>query len=564
MYFRALAADYDGTLAHQGAMEQATFDALVRLRRGGRQIILVTGRELADLRHIVPDLTLFDRIVAENGGVLYDPGRGSEAALAPGPPAVLVQELMERGVEPLSIGHTIIATWRPHEAAALAAIAQLGLDHQIIFNKGAVMILPAGVNKASGLIAALHDLRLSKLNVVGVGDAENDRAFLAECGASAAVANALPSLREACDITLMSDHGVGVSELIDRLLEDDFGVIPASRRGVSLGIDSDANHTWLTPQDSLLIIGGSGSGKSRFTTALVERMIDKSFDVCLLDPEGEYETLDRVVAIGDEMQAGSIDEALRLLSKGMSVALGTVAINLDQRQCLFERLLPRIEALRKTTGRPHWVVADEAHHYLPSLCNATREIVGRAPAGLVLATIDPDWLPHAIVGTIDYVMAFGTTAFDIIRQFGGASMSSRYSQPGLGPDEALLWSRAAPQGPRRLRIEGPRHHHERHKGKYAIGDVGEAHSFYFGWSPDGQVYRARNLAEFRSKADHLPEEIWQRHLHAGDFAAWFLHVIRDDELARRAEEIAEDANLGAKESKEQIAAIIRNRYAITK
>lgn len=564
MYFRALAADYDGTLAHHGAMEQATVDALVRLRRAGRQIILVTGRELADLRHIVPDLTLFDRIVAENGGVLYDPGRSFEAALAPGPPAVLVQKLMEHGVEPLSVGHTIIATWRPHEAAALAAIAELGLDHQIIFNKGAVMILPAGVNKASGLIAALHDLGLSKPNVVGVGDAENDRAFLAECGASAAVANALPSLREACDITLMSDHGAGVSELIDRLLENDFGLIPPSRRGVSLGIDADANHTWLTPEDSLLIIGGSGSGKSRFATALVERMIDKSFSVCLLDPEGEYETLDRVVAIGDQMQAGSIDEALRLLSKGMSVAFGTVAIDLDQRQSLFKRLLPRIEMLRKMSGRPHYIVADEAHHYLPASCIPTSEIVCRAHAGLVLATISAEWLHPAVVGEMDYVMAFGTTAFDSIRKLAGASVASKYPQPRLAADEALLWSRAPPHGPRRLRISGPRHQHERHKGKYAIGDVGEAHSFYFGWSPNGQVFRARNLTEFLSKADRLPEEIWLRHLHAGDFAAWFLQVIRDDELARRAEEIAEDAHLGAKESREQVAATIRDRYAVTK
>ncbi|WP_429925734.1 HAD-IIB family hydrolase (plasmid) [Agrobacterium vitis] len=563
MYFRALAADYDGTLAHHGAMEQATVDALVRLRRAGRQIILVTGREMADLRHIVPDMTLFDRIVAENGGVLYDPVRGSEVALAPGPPPALVQKLMEHGVEPMSAGQSIIATWQPHEAAVLAAIAELGLDEQIIFNKGAVMVLPAGVNKASGLVAALQDLGLSKANVVGVGDAENDLAFLVECGASAAVANALSSLREACDITLMSDHGAGVRELINRLLKEDFELIPPSRRGVSLGIDADANHIWLTPQDSLLIIGGSGSGKSRFATALVERMINKNFSVCLLDPEGEYEDLDRMVAIGDQMQAGSIDEASRLLSNGMSVAFGTVAITLDQRQCLFERLLPRIETLRKTSGRPHWIIADEAHHYLPASCIPTSEIVCEPHAGLVLATITPDWLHPAVVGAMDYVMAFGSTAFDIVQKFSVESTFSKYSQPRLGPDEALLWSRVSPHGPRRLKIEGPRHH-ERHKGKYAIGDVGDAHSFYFGWSPDGQVYRARNLAEFLSKADHLPEEIWLRHLHTGDFAAWFLHVIRDDELARRAKEIAEDASLGAKESREQIAVAICDRYTIAR
>ena len=48
----------------------------------------------------------------------------------------------------------------------------------MIFNKGAVMILPSGVNKATGLAAALEELGLSPHNVVGVGDAENDHAFL--------------------------------------------------------------------------------------------------------------------------------------------------------------------------------------------------------------------------------------------------------------------------------------------------------------------------------------------------------------------------------------------------
>lgn len=562
MYFRALAADYDGTLAHHGAMDKDTVEALRRLRRSGRQIVLVTGREMSELRHVVPDLKLFNKVVAENGGVLYDPGTFEEMPLAPSPPTALVQKLLEHGVEPVSVGHTIIATWQPHESAVLAAIVELGLDHQIIFNKGAVMVLPAGVNKASGLMAALRDLGLSRSNVVGVGDAENDRAFLFDCGASAAVANALSSIRDACDIKLKSDHGAGVCELVDRILEEDFRLLPSARLGVCLGVDTDGSQAWLTPQESLLIVGGSGSGKSWFATVLVERMMDKDFDVCLLDPEGEYENLDRMVAIGDEAQAGSTDEALRLLSQGMNVALGTVAINLEQRRYLFELLLPRVEKLRETTGRPHWVVVDEAHHYLPSSCNSAGEVLVRAHGGLVLATIDPDWLPRSVVDTVDHVMAFGSTAFDLVGRCGGPSNSSRYSQPRLAVDEALLWSRASPDGLRRLRIECPHHRHERHKGKYAIGDVGEAHSFYFGWSPDGHLTKARNLAEFISEANLLPEEIWLRHLRAGDFSAWFLHVIRDDELARRADEIAANAKAGAKESREQIATAIRDRYAI--
>ena len=49
----------------------------------------------------------------------------------------------------------IVSTRVPHESAVLEAIRQFGLDLQVIFNKGAVMILPAGHNKASGLAAAL-------------------------------------------------------------------------------------------------------------------------------------------------------------------------------------------------------------------------------------------------------------------------------------------------------------------------------------------------------------------------------------------------------------------------
>ena len=101
----------------------------------------------------------------------------------------------------------------------LDAIRDLGLELQIIFNKGAVMILPAGVNKASGLTAGLDELGLSPHNVAGIGDAENDHAFLRLCGASAAVANALPSLKTECDLVTRGGRGAGVVEVIDRVLE---------------------------------------------------------------------------------------------------------------------------------------------------------------------------------------------------------------------------------------------------------------------------------------------------------------------------------------------------------
>ena len=63
-----------------------------------------------------------------------------------------------------------------------------------MFNKDAVMVLPAGVNKATGLDYALRKLGLSFHETVGIGDAENDHAFLQRCECAVAVSNAVPSI----------------------------------------------------------------------------------------------------------------------------------------------------------------------------------------------------------------------------------------------------------------------------------------------------------------------------------------------------------------------------------
>ncbi len=100
-------------------------------------------------------------------------------------------------------------------------IHEHGLELQVIFNKGAVMILPANVNKASGLKAALKLMNLSPHNVVAIGDAENDHALLRMCEVSVAVANALPAVKDTADIVTTLDHGQGVSQLITGLLRND-------------------------------------------------------------------------------------------------------------------------------------------------------------------------------------------------------------------------------------------------------------------------------------------------------------------------------------------------------
>jgi HAD superfamily hydrolase (TIGR01484 family) len=221
MRYLALATDYDGTLAHHGRVDQATLSALHRLPESGRKLIMVTGRQLDDLRRVFPEMDLCDYIVAENGALLYQPGCHEERPLGEPPSELFVQGLRERGVDPLSIGRVIVATKEPNEKIVLDVIREVGLELQVIFNKGDVMVLPSGINKASGFHEALIHLGLSPHNTVGVGDAENDHAFLSVCGYSVAVANALPMLKECVDWVTEGSYGAGVIELIDRIIATD-------------------------------------------------------------------------------------------------------------------------------------------------------------------------------------------------------------------------------------------------------------------------------------------------------------------------------------------------------
>lgn len=238
MLIRALASDYDGTLAHHGAVSAATLGALRRLKASGRTLIMVTGRELPDLERVFPEVPLFDAVVAENGALLWRPGRGEAEALAPAPPAAFVAALQARGVEPLAVGRSIVATADENARIVADVLRVLGLDWRLILNKDSVMCLPPGVDKASGLAAALRTLDLAAEDVLGTGDAENDIAFLAACGVAAAVANALPEVKAAAHIEAPHAAGAGVAWLIERLLDEPDDFVALARRGRRTSVTS--------------------------------------------------------------------------------------------------------------------------------------------------------------------------------------------------------------------------------------------------------------------------------------------------------------------------------------
>ncbi len=218
MRYRVLASDYDGTLADDGKVDGRTAQALRQLRASGRHLILVTGREQIDLQQSFSDLSLFEYVVTENGATLYRPATKVEEALAPPPPDAFVALLRERGVTPLSVGRTIVATVQPNEHIVLQTIRDLGLELQVIFNKGAVMVLPSAVNKGTGLTTALERMMIPPSEVVAIGDGENDHSLLSTAGLGIAVSNAVPLLQEAAAFVTEQPASRGVVEVIDRLL----------------------------------------------------------------------------------------------------------------------------------------------------------------------------------------------------------------------------------------------------------------------------------------------------------------------------------------------------------
>lgn len=217
MAYRVFATDFDGTIAHDGVVDEPTLAALRRLKAAGVKIVLVSGRELTDFLNIFAEIDLFELLVLENGALLYDPKAQKTELLAPAPPVPLVERLRSQNV-PISVGHSVVATVEPHEHAVLSAVRDLQLEWHVIFNKGSVMCLPAGVTKATGLKPALERLGVDPQDVVAAGDAENDHAMLQMVGLAVAPANALQAVKQSADLVTDGARGDGIQQLIDRWL----------------------------------------------------------------------------------------------------------------------------------------------------------------------------------------------------------------------------------------------------------------------------------------------------------------------------------------------------------
>lgn len=567
MRYLGLAVGYDGTLASHGRISVDAANAIERVRVSGRRVILVTGRRLDELRSICDCVGLFDLIVAENGGLVYDPTRREETELADPPSPRLLDALRASAVAPLEIGRVAVATRAPQRKCVQDVIWELGLESQTIANRGVVLVLPPGVNKGSGLEHALRSLGLSRHEVVGIGDAENDHSLLARCECAIAVADAVPSLKAAADFVTDAANGAGVVEVVDRLVADDLSHLTGRLREhlILLGTKADGSELRFAPYGhNILVAGPSGSGKSTLTAALIERLIEKDYQVCIVDPEGDYGTLNDVVALGNQWRAPSVSEVLSMLEDPqLNLSVNLLGIPLADRPEFIAQLIPNLQALRARTGRPHWLVLDEAHHMLPRTWGHAGTALPQRLGETILVTVHPDHVDPSILAPIDVAIAIGRLPEQTLGRF--AAMTGRHLAwpEGLEPEhgEVVVWFAGREAAPFAVEPKAGRAERIRHQRKYAEGDL-RWHSFYFRGSDGRLNLKAQNLAVFCQIAQGVDEETWRFHLRRGDYSHWLRTSVRDEFLASEAERIERRDDLPAWQTRQMIVELIRSRYTL--
>ena len=536
-YFRAVAVDYDGTLA-DGPVASDTLTALAEARTRGIRVILVTGRIVNELRAVFAHVEdHVDALVAENGAVLVT-SVGVRRLAAPIDRAVS-SGLSARGVVHRS-GQVLIACDAADEPAALEVIRGLGLDCRLVRNRGELMILPAGVTKGSGLLEALGELGLSQHNTLGVGDAENDHSLLEVCEIGVAVANAVDALRAHADVTLALPDGQGVADLLRGPLLAGRTHVHPRRWQITLGIDDRGEAVTLpASQLNVAVCGGTGAGKSYLTGLMCEQLIRLGYAAVVLDPEGDHiglgELRDVLVTGGEDRRLAGPAEIVRLL-RNVSVVVNLSHLDAAEQANYLAGLPAEIEAQRAATGLPQWVVVDEAHAPF-GRAGASLGVFNPAAKGYLLVTWRPEELSSEVPAALDAVIALTSPQPpDHLVDLTAAVADMPRAQIARlldGPTgRAVLAWRAHPHQAVTFTLGARSTPHLRHEHKYDHAGVERGRRFYFRTDADtltGAV--AANLAELEDEIVRCDPGVLRHHCPDHDFSRWVAAVFHDQTLA---------------------------------
>ena len=564
-----VALDYDGTIAHGGVMDPDVRTVIGELRRHGITVVIVTGRILSDLRAVAGDLRYVDAVVAENGAVFAVPGSGHSTTLALRPPARFFEELEQGGIE-FARGECIIDAHARHADAILRVIRDLELPLVLVFNRSRVMVLPQGISKATGLRDGLAMLRLSLHNTLGIGDAENDHELLHACELGVAVEWASDSLKEIADEVIAGGSPAAVAQYLRRVLAQPVMARPfRGRRRVFLGHDEGGGPVSLAVKGrNLLVTGEPKAGKSWAAGLLAEQLILHRYAVCVIDPEGDYRSLESLPSVtlfgGDEPppRPRQILRAFRHPDESGVIDLSQVAHT--EKIEYVRALLSTLARLRRVTGLPHRIVLDEAHYFLqdPDLIR----VLDLALGGYTFVTyrvsgLHPDVL-SATEGTIVTRQSDPREIESLRAAFGAPDLDLDLGRLALGQAVLLPGLEEAGGVVRPFQLASRLTSHVRHRSKYVDVPVPASRAFIF-TDKGSQVGSVGTLNEFIAAIAEIRSPVVDDHLRRHDFSRWLADVFGDHLLASEIRRL-EDRHRAASivDIRESIIKAISTRYEI--
>lgn len=572
MYARVIACDFDGTSTSNGQLAPEFLAAVGRARALGWSVLLATGRILDDLRNVCGELYIFDAVVAENGAVVHLPASGRTIEIGTAPPEPFLRELRDRGV-PFQTGSSIVATWESHWQETFESMRLHAPGWQLVFNRGAVMVLPSEVNKAAGVHRALQELRRSARNLIAFGDAENDVPLFAVAERAIAAAGSVPTVASHADERLSLSGGVGVARFVNRVL-DDCGHLPTpARRHVRLGLSADGHKVVLPASGvDVMVSGDPRSGKSWLCGLIAEQLLELGYRLCVIDPEGDHSSLGHrpdVLCLGGVLSLPSPTAVAALLqSHSLSLVLSLNNLAVTRQLSYTKEVLDELGTSSAETGMPHWIVIDEAQYFFPGI-----ELKGGLRnSNLLLSTYRPSLIAdevHARVGA--HVVA--RTALEEERYF-FSSLLKRHRASDLSASEALAQLDGDHVGLILDDANAPRWQvfrpgarttsHTHHGLKYVDVRLSDERAFHFGGADGGPQLSAHNIGEFYEAVQTAPQICLRHHMTRADFSRWVSEVLGDQSLARGLRKLERAAEIGAEPSRSEILMQIETRYRVGK
>lgn len=567
-----IALDYDGTIATSNGVDQAVRAMIADARTAGVLVFLVTGRRLDDLSRVAGDLHFLDCVVAENGAVVYFPDSGYRSVLAPHVAQTLTAELARRGIS-FAAGECLVDAAADDATSILQVIRTLELPLVLAFNRGRVMTLPQGVSKSTGLRTALTMVRRSARNTIAVGDAENDHELLRLAEVGAAVEWGSTSLRASADVVIPGSGPPAVAAYLETLLLTRRLPRPAStRRRLLLGYLEDGREFSLAARGrNVLVAGDPKSGKSWLGGLLVEQLILHGYSTCVLDPEGDYRSLEAlpgVNVLGGDMLPPSPRELARALRyPDQSLIVDLSRLSHFDKVAYIRSALPALNVIRRRTGFPHRIVLDEAHYFLHE--RDAYNLLDLELNGYIVMTFCASRLPPEVLAATEVMLVTcesNPAEVDALYQAwsrepgGNAEWKHRLGHLRCGQAVALPVTEES-KGELQLFTIGQRiTQHVRHREKYVDVPVTEPRAFVFGGTR-GASRRARTLREFVRELEMAPRDSLQSYLRRGDFSRWVRDVFGDQGLADeiRLHEERFTNGLDA-DAVPEIVAAVRGRY----